>query len=82
MVEGGGVVINDLLAPENLPLIGSVIITIAPIYLGQHGAGVEPGTSMGDDGRDLPAVEFKDVEWCILGRDVVMVARPITHNQL
>ena len=76
MIEGGGGVINDLLGrEENLELIDSVIINIAPIYLGKGGVNVSP------DGRNVeamkvPAVTFKDVEWTILGRDAVMAARP------
>jgi len=77
MVEGGGAVIHDLLAEENLCLIDSVIVTIAPVYLGRGGVGVVPAACIGQDGQAVPAVRFKDVEWCILGRDVIMAARPI-----
>lgn len=77
MVEGGGAVIHDLLAEENLRLIDSVIITIAPVYLGQGGVGAAPAACIGQDGQTVPAVRFKDVKWCILERDVIMAARPI-----
>jgi 2,5-diamino-6-(ribosylamino)-4(3H)-pyrimidinone 5'-phosphate reductase len=77
MVEGGGAVIHDLLAEENLRLIDSVIVTIAPVYLGQGGVGVVPAACVGQDGQSAPAVRFKDVEWCVLERDVIMAARPI-----
>ncbi|KAI5256331.1 hypothetical protein E4T42_01576 [Aureobasidium subglaciale] len=34
MIEGGGVIINSLLAADNADLIDSVIVTIAPTWLG------------------------------------------------
>lgn len=76
MVEGGGVVINTLLSPENLKLINSVIITIAPVYLGQGGVNVSPTAQTDESGQKISAVKFKDVQWNVLGNDVVMVARP------
>jgi len=77
MVEGGGGVINDLLAEGNLPLVDSVIVTIAPTYLGQGGVNVSPSEVLSTaDGKRTLAVKFKDVEWRVLGRDVVMLARP------
>jgi len=77
MVEGGGGVINGLLAEENLPLVDSMIVTIAPIYLGQDGVNVSPPAVLSaEDGKRTLAVKFKGVEWRILGRDVVMLARP------
>ena len=77
MVEGGGGVINDLLAEGNLPFVDSVIVTIAPTYLGQGGVNVSPSAVLSAaDGKRTLAVKFKDVEWRVLGRDVVMLARP------
>lgn len=76
MIEGGGGVINDLLGrKENLELIDSVIITIAPVYLGKGGVNVSPD-SRSVEAKKAPVVTFKDVEWTILGRDAVMAARP------
>lgn len=79
MIEGGGNVINDLLSrKENLELIDVVIITIAPVYLGKGGVNVSPdGGNV--EARKAPSVTFKDVEWTVLGRDVVMAARPQLH---
>lgn len=77
MIEGGGVVINSLLSsPENLKLINSVVITIAPVYLGQGGVNVSPAAQTGELGQRVSAVKFKEVQWNVLGNDVVMVARP------
>ncbi|KAF8470864.1 dihydrofolate reductase-like domain-containing protein, partial [Kalaharituber pfeilii] len=72
MIEGGGGVINDLLGKkENLELIDSVVLTIAPVYLGKGGVNVSP-EGKAEGVRNIPAVNFKDVEWNVLGRDVVM----------
>lgn len=76
MIEGGGVVVNSLLTPENLKLINSVVITIAPVYLGQGGVNVSPAAQMGESGQRVSAIKFKEVQWNVLGNDVVMVARP------
>lgn len=76
MIEGGGEVINDLLGQkENLALIDSVVLTIAPIYLGKGGVNVSPMGKIAET-RKAPAVAFKDVKWSILGNDAVMAARP------
>ncbi|KAF3044380.1 2,5-diamino-6-(ribosylamino)-4(3H)-pyrimidinone 5'-phosphate reductase [Didymella heteroderae] len=37
MIEGGGAVINDLLAPSNIGSVDTVIVTIAPVWLGKGG---------------------------------------------
>jgi 2,5-diamino-6-(ribosylamino)-4(3H)-pyrimidinone 5'-phosphate reductase len=71
MVEGGGRVINELLRRENLEFVDSVVVTVAPVYLGRGGVNVSPE---GKDGE--AAVRFRDAEWTVLGRDVVMAARP------
>lgn len=76
MIEGGGVIINSLLSPENLKLVNSVIITIAPVYLGQGGVNVSPAAQMDESGQRVSAVTFKEVQWTILVNDVVMVAKP------
>ena len=77
MIEGGAEVINDLLGKkENMGLIDSVVVTIAPVYLGKGGVNVSPdGKKVA--GKKVEAANFKDVEWTVLGRDVVMAARPL-----
>jgi len=92
MVEGGASVINDLLSVENLHLVDSVIITIAPVFLGQGGVVVSPpgrteekrsvkGKQSQSENHNtttrVTAVKFKDVKWCVMENDVVMVARPV-----
>ncbi|KAF2130615.1 5-amino-6-uracil reductase-like protein [Dothidotthia symphoricarpi CBS 119687] len=75
MIEGGGVVINDLLSADNLELVDSVILTIAPTWLGRGGVQVCPEQRQGL-GRSLPAGRLKDVNWMPLGEDVVLCGRP------
>ncbi|SSD59277.1 related to 2,5-diamino-6-ribosylamino-4(3H)-pyrimidinone 5'-phosphate reductase [Saccharomycodes ludwigii] len=67
MVEGGGFVINDLLSAHAVNnLINSLIITIAPVYLGNKGVTVSPY-----NGR----IDLKDVKWFTGTRDSVMCSR-------
>lgn len=75
MVEGGGMVINDLLLPEHTHIIKSVIITKAPMYLGRGGVVVSPIKNPIQLGKAQPVVRFKDVKWQPLGEDVVMCGR-------
>jgi 2,5-diamino-6-(ribosylamino)-4(3H)-pyrimidinone 5'-phosphate reductase len=63
MVEGGARVANGLLKRGDL--VDSVVVTVAPVYLGKGGVNVSP------EG----VVRFRDVAWCTLGRDVVMAGR-------
>lgn len=69
MVEGGAVVINDLL--QSL-LVDSVIITIGPVFLGKEGVAVSPA-----HGR-----EMVDVDWWKGQTDSVMAGRlsPTTED--
>ena len=75
MIEGGSMVINDLLQPENSNFINSVIVSIAPTYLGRGGVGVSPAPRHDPTGRPQPAIRFEDVRWQPLGPDVVMTGR-------
>ena len=75
MIEGGGMIINDLLQPDNAGFISSVVVTIAPTYLGKGGVGVHPAPSHDPTGRPQPAVRFQDVKWQPLGEDVVMCGK-------
>lgn len=89
MVEGGGEVINSLLSPENTELIDSVIVTIAPTWLGQGGVVVSPPRQRGEGGAGEqgegegkgarpppgPAVRLADPTWLPLGEDVVLCGR-------
>lgn len=72
MVEGGGIVLNDLLRSEYVDMVKSVIVTIAPTYLGVGGVAVAPNRRFDPTGKPVPALRFKDVRWQPLGEDVVM----------
>ncbi|KAK7206620.1 dihydrofolate reductase-like domain-containing protein [Myxozyma melibiosi] len=70
MIEGGAQVINDLLAASTSgtsseALVKTVIVTIAPVLLGEKGVQVSPAQAMD---------ELSNVRWEPFGRDVVMAA--------
>jgi 2,5-diamino-6-(ribosylamino)-4(3H)-pyrimidinone 5'-phosphate reductase len=71
MVEGGAKVIMDLLREDNQRFINSVIITIAPVWLGAGGVVVAPPKkNLAEEvGR------LKDVKWIPMGEDVVMAGK-------
>jgi 2,5-diamino-6-(ribosylamino)-4(3H)-pyrimidinone 5'-phosphate reductase len=69
MIEGGGAIINSLLSAENSHLIDSVIVTIAPTWLGQGGVVVSPPRKAGSV---LPVARLKQTKWQQLGDDVVL----------
>ncbi|KAI9820320.1 MAG: 2,5-diamino-6-(ribosylamino)-4(3H)-pyrimidinone 5'-phosphate reductase [Pycnora praestabilis] len=76
MIEGGGRIINDLLKPENSDKVHSVIVTIAPTYLGQGGVVVSPERRADSLGKPMTAIRMMDIKWQPLGEDVVMCGRP------
>lgn len=75
MIEGGGKVINDLLHGDHLHLVNSVIVTVAPTYLGRGGVLVSPEPKHDATGRPQPVLRFQNVKWQPLGEDVVMCAK-------
>jgi len=75
MIEGGGVVLNELLNPEYAAFIDSVIVTVAPTYLGRGGVVVSPERRLDDAGKPRAALRFTDVKWQPLGEDVVMCGK-------
>lgn len=75
MVEGGGTIINSLLAPNYHLLIDAVIVTIAPTWLGQGGVVVSPERVEEENGSPLAAARLSDVKWHPFGDDVVMCGR-------
>lgn len=78
MVEGGGSVINSLLDPACHALIDSVIVTIAPTWLGQGGVVVSPDRTRDGAGHPVPAARLTDVSWHPFGEDVVLCGK-ISH---
>ncbi|KAF2853085.1 5-amino-6-uracil reductase-like protein [Plenodomus tracheiphilus IPT5] len=75
MIEGGGRVINDLLSSKYFNMVDSVIVTIAPTWLGEGGVRICPEERV-EDGRQLPVGRLTDVKWIPLGEDVVLCGRP------
>ncbi|MCJ1298618.1 2,5-diamino-6-(ribosylamino)-4(3H)-pyrimidinone 5'-phosphate reductase [Hypocenomyce scalaris] len=76
MIEGGGTVINELLQPEHASMISSVVVTMAPTYLGKGGLVVSPIGRLDQTGRPKAVIRFEDVNWQQLGEDVVMCGKP------
>ncbi|KAJ6068119.1 uncharacterized protein N7446_005156 [Penicillium canescens] len=72
MVEGGGQVINSLLSPSHMSLLSSVIVTIAPTWLGQGGVVVSPARRFDDRGNAISAARLTNVKWYPFGEDVVL----------
>jgi 2,5-diamino-6-(ribosylamino)-4(3H)-pyrimidinone 5'-phosphate reductase len=72
MIEGGGKVINSLLEPKYQPLVDSVIVTIAPTWLGEGGVVVSPARQHNSDGKPVAAVRLKEPKWHPFGEDVVL----------
>lgn len=71
MIEGGAEVINSLLS-ENANLVNSVIVTIAPLWLGKGGVTVSPPRTVG---ADRPVARLSDTTWIPLGDDVVLCGK-------
>lgn len=77
MIEGGGKVINDLLTLANrgADVIDSVIITIAPTWLGYGGVGVAPDRPADGQGRTVPGPRLGQVSWAQMGEDMVLCGK-------
>ncbi|EED18869.1 riboflavin biosynthesis protein Rib7, putative [Talaromyces stipitatus ATCC 10500] len=76
MIEGGGSIINSLLSEQKFSgLIDSVIVTIAPTWLGQGGVVVSPKRRVDEHGYAIPASRLTDVKWYPFGEDVVLCGR-------
>jgi 2,5-diamino-6-(ribosylamino)-4(3H)-pyrimidinone 5'-phosphate reductase len=90
MVEGGAEVIHSLLVPPGRGFVDVVVLTIAPVWLGQGGVVVAPPKvqrhpgATGDaeekeeDGGTAAAalpLKLTDVAWTQMGQDVVLCGR-------
>lgn len=75
MVEGGGQIINSLLEPTYHQLVDSVIVTIAPTWLGQGGVVVSPNRTKDDQGNPVPAARLSSISWHPFGEDVVLCGK-------
>ncbi|KAJ4359550.1 2,5-diamino-6-(ribosylamino)-4(3H)-pyrimidinone 5'-phosphate reductase [Didymosphaeria variabile] len=76
MIEGGGSVINELLNPRYIGLVDSVIITIAPVWLGKGGVQVCPDARRNEGGVKMTVGKLNGARWVPLGDDVVLCGRP------
>ncbi|ETI22255.1 hypothetical protein G647_06328 [Cladophialophora carrionii CBS 160.54] len=75
MVEGGGIVLSELLRMHRSHLIDSVILTIAPTFFGKAGVMVSPEPAFDQGGRPI-ATRLRNVRWQPMGEaDVVMCGR-------
>jgi len=75
MVEGGAGIINTLLGPASQHLVDSVILTIAPMWLGQGGVVVSPARTLDESGNPVPAASLTDVMWHPFGADMVLCGK-------
>ncbi|EEH03385.1 riboflavin-specific deaminase [Histoplasma capsulatum G186AR] len=75
MIEGGATVISELLNPEYVDFVDSLIITVAPTFLGQGGVGVSPDAKKDNTGKPISALNPRDIKWQPLGQDVVMCGK-------
>ncbi|KAM3473376.1 hypothetical protein MY8738_008404 [Beauveria namnaoensis] len=75
MVEGGGKIINSLLDPAYHNLINSVIVTLAPTWLGQGGVVVSPARVHDQSGSPVAAARLHDVSWHPFGEDIVLCGK-------
>jgi 2,5-diamino-6-(ribosylamino)-4(3H)-pyrimidinone 5'-phosphate reductase len=73
MIEGGATVINALLARPHL--VDSVIVTIAPTWLGQGGLAASPAGAV-VDGQRVNAASLSETSWKQFGADAVLCGRP------
>ncbi|KAI0111911.1 putative riboflavin biosynthesis protein Rib7 [Daldinia grandis] len=80
MIEGGGEVINSLLSQENSQLIDSVIITIAPTWLGQGSVFVSPPRRVNPGGSPSPVARLSNITYMPLGEDLVLCGNIASPN--
>jgi 2,5-diamino-6-(ribosylamino)-4(3H)-pyrimidinone 5'-phosphate reductase len=72
MIEGGATVINTLLARSDL--VNSVIVTIAPTWLGQGGLAASPSATT-ENGQRVNAARLRETTWKQFGADAVLCGR-------
>lgn len=72
MIEGGATVINTLLARPDL--VNSVIVTIAPTWLGQGGLAACP-SAITENGQRVNAARLRETVWRQFGADAVLCGR-------
>ena len=73
MNEGGATVINNLSRVKHQHFISTVIVTIAPIYLGSGGVVVAPPRTYPH--KTEVVLPKQNVRWLPFGKDIVMGCR-------
>ncbi|ERF69625.1 hypothetical protein EPUS_03617 [Endocarpon pusillum Z07020] len=76
MVEGGGCVLSELLRGQHSSLISSLIVTVAPTFLGKGGVPVSPDPRFDTQGQPM-ATRLRDVKWQAMGQDDVIMCGKI-----
>ena len=75
MIEGGGIVLSELLKPQHAYLLDSVVVTMAPVFMGKAGTAVSPDSTFDQHGQPM-ATRLTNVTWQPMGNeDVVMCGR-------
>lgn len=72
MIEGGATIINALLGRPDL--VDSVIVTVAPTWLGQGGLAACPSATT-ENGQRVNAARLSDTAWRQFGADAVLCGR-------
>jgi 2,5-diamino-6-(ribosylamino)-4(3H)-pyrimidinone 5'-phosphate reductase len=72
MIEGGATVIKTLLVRSDL--VNSVIVTIAPTWLGQGGLVASPSATT-ENGQRVNAARLRETAWRQFGADAVLCGR-------
>jgi 2,5-diamino-6-(ribosylamino)-4(3H)-pyrimidinone 5'-phosphate reductase len=72
MVEGGGLVLGELLKDQNKRLVDSVVVTIAPAFLGKAGIQVSPDPRFDTQGQPI-ATRLRQVKWQPMGQEDVIL---------
>lgn len=75
MIEGGGTVLSELLNPEHAEHMDSIIVTVAPTYLGRSGVDVSPHSKRDAQGKPQAALSPTEVSWTPLGQNVIMCGK-------
>jgi len=77
MVEGGASIIGSFLREGT---VDALIITIAPVFVGEAGVGYQYPTLQSEDGGLV--ARYQEVHTELVGRDTVVSLIPVKENQL
>ncbi|TKA31624.1 hypothetical protein B0A50_01701 [Salinomyces thailandicus] len=72
MIEGGATIISTLLSLPHL--VHSVIVTVAPTWLGEGGVAVSPAQKR-EEGERVNAARLEETAWRQFGADAVLCGR-------